>query len=94
MANRLSELAKDETRKDLPAQIKAAVIRTTAEDVSDTLYVTITADSPTRLRGPCVGWQRRGDVLPAAGDLAAVVQLDDTSIWIIAWAPLDGSGGT
>lgn len=87
MALRLSQVD-DEGQPRRPL-VRAATIRTTADDTTDLLYVTIDSDSQTALRGPCRGWQSRGSLFPEAGDKAAVVELDDGTLWIVAW----GTGG-
>lgn len=84
----LSDLARRQTvGKPLPAQGRAATIQRPPATDTDPVWVTFDTVSTTALRGPCVGWAPRGTVLPAVGDHAAVLVLDDGTLLIAAWWP-------
>lgn len=87
MPHKLSALATKHTLRRLPAGPYAGTIHTTAVESTDELYVTVDIEGPTVLRGPCKGWQPRGELLPVIGDTAAVLVLDDNSLWIVGWWP-------
>lgn len=88
MPKQLNDLAQQRTTGGpLPPQARAAVIQTDAAADTDELMVTIPLLSKTALRGPCKGWQTRDGALPSIGDSAAVIELDDRSLWVIAWWP-------
>jgi hypothetical protein len=65
----------------------SAIISTDATDLSDLLFVTIPAFSPTLRYGPC-RWQARSDTaLPNRGDKCVVQWASSGELWITAWWP-------
>lgn len=67
-------------RRRYPPQVKAATIRIAPEDPTDKVMVSIDAQ-PGYLRGPCP-WPQAGPT-PQVGDSAAVVELDNGSLWVL-----------
>lgn len=88
MAGALSDVSVDRARRDRPDPPLPARIRSTASDVADDVYVTITRHSQTVRRGPCA-WSPRGNVLPSAGDPAYVQQAVDGKWLILWWFPIN-----
>lgn len=96
MPDTIAGLAGAAARRQEPiAAVKRATIRTTATVHTQPVDVSIDAQ-PTSRRGPCFGWQPRVHVngtggtvvrLPMAGDSCAVVELNDWTLWILAWWP-------
>jgi hypothetical protein len=90
--NALSALSRGAaSRSPQDAQILEATIRSAPESLSDPVYVTVDAQSRTRRRGPCKGWQPRpDDTWPSPGDTAVVAETNEGTLWVLQWWPADG----
>jgi hypothetical protein len=68
--------------------VSAAVVATSALDLTDTVEVVIPEFDPKQRWGPCK-WMPRGDIttLPARGDECIIIFDNNRDIWIIGWWP-------
>jgi hypothetical protein len=76
----ITDLEDERRRRRTTPGGKAATIRTTPEDPTDKVMVSINAQ-PGYLRGPCP-WPQAGPI-PQVGDAAAVVELDNGELWVV-----------